>query len=534
MRSRRSATAAEQDRRAPDARAGRGAGSWPYLFSNIRVRLVLWYIAILALILILCSGAIYAAEQRALLAQVDSRLMTRLRQLAGAYDARSGRLVTTGDSDIAQGTEIALLLSPTGRLVQTLAAGRLSAVKTPWGEVLRTMSGVARSGTPSVVDQGLALTTFNGATKSGLEPGAATRAGLFRLTGMPLSARGRVVALLVGGVRSDVPQQMATLAGTLETIVPLALILSAAGGYWLADRALRPIAAITRTAQQISATDLSRRLNLRRRDEVGQLGATFDLMLERLDAAFARQRRFTADASHELRTPLAIVDLEATRALDRPRTVEEYRQAMATIQQETGHMTRLVDDLLTLARADSGEAALGRAEVDLAEVALDVVERLEPLARQSGMVLAIETLPEGWVQGDQGALTRMLTNVVENALKYGAGSATQARIRGGRRRHDGVDGVWLQVVDDGPGIAAEHLPHVCERFYRVDPARSRDRDMAAANSSRGSRPAGSGLGLAISRWIATAHHGSLTISSAPGRGVAVDIWLPTSHVHEAT
>ena len=330
-----------------------------------------------------------------------------------------------------------------------------------------------------------------------------------------------VRALLVVGVRSDVPRQMATLARTLATIVPLTLLLCAGGGYWLAARALRPIQAITRTAREIGATDLSKRLNLHGHDEMGQLAATVDHMLERLEAAFARQRQFTADASHELRTPLAIVDLEATRALARLRTPEEYRQAIAIMQQETGHMTRLIDDLLILARADSADAALQRTAVDLGEVVLDVTERLALLAQQSAMVLTIEALPEVSVWGDQGALSRMLTNIVAHALKYGAGRGRQVRLSGGLRRHDEVDGVWLQVADDGPGIATEHLSHLCERFYRVDHVRTH-----SLNTTGEARPTGSGLGLAISQRIISDHKGTLRIHSACDQGVVVDIWLP--------
>ncbi len=370
------------------------------------------------------------------------------------------------------------------------------------------------------------LTTSAGVTKDGRAPVTAAHAALFRLTGLPLLAVPRPRALLVGGVRSDVPRQMATLARTLDTIVPLTLILCAGGGYWLANRALRPIQAITRTAREIGATDLSKRLNLHGRDEVGQLAGTVDHMLERLEAAFARQRQFTADASHELRTPLAIVDLEAARALARPRTPLEYRQAIAIMQQETGHMTRLIDDLLILARADSADAALQRTAVDLGEVVLDVAERLALLAQQSAMALTIEALPEALVWGDQGSLSRMLTNIVENALKYGAGRGTQVYLSGGLRRHDEGVGVWLQVADDGPGIAAEHLPHLCERFYRVDHARTHSPDTTGEAPPIDARPTGSGLGLAISQWIVSDHGGTLRIHSACDQGVVVDIWLP--------
>jgi two-component system, OmpR family, sensor kinase len=494
------------------------------LFS-VRVRLTLWYVVILALVLVLFSGAIYAIEQQSLLSQIDGRLDARLQQLAGTYDVRSDRLTAAPDAATQRGDEIVLLLTPGGQVVQVQAAGRLSS-KAPWDRVVQTLRAAAQSRSPAVIEQGLLLAAPTGPTKDGRFPVTTSRAGLFRLTGQPLRSQHKIAALLVVGIRSDVPQQMAALARTLETVAPLILVLCAGGGYWLATRALRPVQTITRTAQQIGETDLSRRLNLQRRDELGQLGATFDRMLDRLEAAFTRQRQFTANASHELRTPLAIVNLEATRALAQPRTAAEYRRAITIMQQENGYMARLVNDLLTLARADSGHTAPQREEVDLGEVVLDVAERLAPLAQQRGLPLTIGPLAELLVWGDREELTHMLTNIVENALQYAAGIGTQVRIDAGCRRHDDVAGVWLRVADDGPGIAAEHLPHLCERFYRVDDARTHCYDAVHVDGPGNTQPSGSGLGLAITQCIVQAHHGDLRIRSEIGHGAIFEVWLP--------
>lgn len=190
---------------------------------------------------------------------------------------------------------------------------------------------------------------------------------------------------------------------------------------------------------------------------------------------------------------------------------------------------RLVDDLLTLARADGGGAMPPHTEEDLADLVLDVAEHLAPLARARGMTLAIEPLPELLVRGDRAALTRLLTNVVENGLKYGAGHGTRVRISGGQRRRDGVAGVWLRVADDGPGIAAEHLPHLGERFYREDAARSRR--AAPEGGAPDGRPGGTGLGLAIGRAIVQRHGGHLRIASELGHGTTVDMWFPAAGEH---
>jgi signal transduction histidine kinase len=304
--------------------------------------------------------------------------------------------------------------------------------------------------------------------------------------------------------------------------------VAALGGYWLATRALRPVRLITRAAEEIEETDLSRRLDVKSSDELGALAATFDRMLARLEAAFARQRQFTGDASHELRTPLSIVAAEAERALAAPRAPEEYRRALEVIQSENAYMGRLVGQLLTLARADAGQLGLRDEQLDLSDVALEVVERLAPLAHERGVVLRMGALPELCVRGDRTALSMALGNLVENAIKY-AGHGEQpeggyVRVETGATDRGGEQRVaWARVEDDGPGIAAEHMPHLFERFYRVDAARTRVDTKSGASESAAD---GSGLGLAIAHEIAVAHCGTIGVRSMPGGGTAFTLELP--------
>jgi signal transduction histidine kinase len=312
------------------------------------------------------------------------------------------------------------------------------------------------------------------------------------------------------------------------------LLFITIGGYWLASRAMRPVRLITRTAQEIGRTDLSRRFHLTRRDELGELASTFDEMLNRLEAVLNRQRQFTADASHELRTPLSILTLATNRALSQRSKPETYEQALATIaayrqefsliQAETDHMTRLVNDLLLLARADIEQTILTPVSVDMSEVVLEVVERFAPLARQRGIELVFGELPELRVRGDRLLLTLMVTNVIDNALKYTAGIGNRIQVEGSavRRGEQGWSRVWIE--DNGPGIAEEHQNHVFERFYRVDAARSplqRERKETQEETT-----SGSGLGLAIVEWIAQAHQGEIRLRSIVGHGSCFEIWLP--------
>ncbi|TMC96163.1 MAG: HAMP domain-containing histidine kinase, partial [Chloroflexi bacterium] len=341
-----------------------------------------------------------------------------------------------------------------------------------------------------------------------------------------LNQNARVATLLVGLPRphSTSLLEIWLFHGTL------ALLVAAIGGYWLAGKALRPVKMITRTANEISATDLRRRLHLQRRDEFGELAATFDHMLARLEAAFKRQAQFTADASHELRTPLTIIDLEINRALTQLEQPEAYRHVLEQIQAENEQMTATVNSLLLLARADTGQMTLDLQEVDLSDIALASVERLLPLARQSQVTLATGDLPEVLVRGDPQYLGQMMTNLIENGIKYSSGIGKRVYIElACEQERWGV----VRVQDDGPGISNDHLPYLFERFYRVDKARSRRQKGPALSSKPGyGEPSGSGLGLSIVQWIVQAHGGEIRVESKIGAGTLFEVRLPLLNMAE--
>ena len=248
-----------------------------------------------------------------------------------------------------------------------------------------------------------------------------------------------------------------------------ALVVALLGGYWLADRAMRPVHTITQAARTIGETDLSRRLNMQGKDELGELANTFDGMLGRLQAAFERQRQFVADASHELRTPLTIVNLETSRALASPRKPDDYQRALNVIRSENDFMTALVNDLLTLARMDAGQAVMEKLPVDLSDVVLETLERLTPLATRTGVRLEPGDLPEVRILGDRQHLVQMVSNLVDNGIKYAAGDHRRVFIETGKTGET----AWVRISDNGPGIAPEHLSHLFDRFYRIDLARTR-------------------------------------------------------------
>ncbi|MBI5840209.1 MAG: HAMP domain-containing protein [Chloroflexi bacterium] len=288
------------------------------------------------------------------------------------------------------------------------------------------------------------------------------------------------------------------------------LAVALGGGWWLADRAMRPVKTITQTARAIGETDLSRRLNLKTKDELGELANTFDAMLARLQAAFNRQRQFIADASHELRTPLTIVNLETSRALASKRTSQEYQRAMNVIQSENAFMTHLVNDLLILARIDSGQSAIQKEPLDLSDIALDAVERLSALAEKNNVTLETGELPEVTLNGDRQLLLQMVSNLIENGIKYTVGNERRVKVETGA----GVDSVWVRVSDNGAGIPSEHLPRLFDRFYQADKARTHDAEDVSS---------GSGLGLSIVQSIAHIHGGEVHVQSAPGEGTTFEV-----------
>lgn len=303
---------------------------------------------------------------------------------------------------------------------------------------------------------------------------------------------------------ADMAAQTWRIAGTTLGV----LVLGLGGGWFLSRRVLRPLDIMSATAAAISAENLSRRIEVEEGDsELGRLAAILNDTFARLENAFEQQVRFIADASHELRTPLAVVLSQTDLALARDRTGDEYRHALYACRRAGKRMQCLVESLLTLARIDSGEMRLRLRTLDLAALAKDSLDLLRPLAEQRNLRLEAHLNPVR-LEGDEDRLTQMLTNLLSNAMQYnrpGGLVAVAVRREGGE--------AFLEVRDTGIGIPAEDLPHLFERFYRVDKARSRDQG-------------GSGLGLAICKSIIEAHGGSIAIQSRPDVETVVTVRMP--------
>ena len=304
----------------------------------------------------------------------------------------------------------------------------------------------------------------------------------------------------------DAVAQFGRLMGVMAL---LGIVVAVLLGWLLARRALRPVAAITATAGAIAHSRVfSRRVSdRRRRDEVGQLATTFNTMLASLEGAYEAQQRFVAAASHELRTPLTVVqaNLELLQRRAPAMSPEEQSQSVAEAYAEAMRMSRLVADLLSLARADAG-APLRRLPVELDRVLLDVMSEVRHLAR--GQRLEIAEFEPVIVRGDPDRLKQLVLILIDNATKY---TPADGRVTVSLRRAG--SSVTIDVRDTGIGIAPGDLPRVFERFYRADPARSRD-------------VGGTGLGLSIARWIAEEHGGTIELVSVSGRGTTATVRLP--------
>lgn len=471
---------------------------------TIRVRLTLWYMgALAAILLVLCIGS-YILLSRTLRERTD-------RSLADMADAFAAVLLD-------EEAELPGVPAP------VVAAEAASEFRYAERRVfLYTLDGqlVVASEPPGARTTGAALTLPQLAA-SRVRAGLPDSVPRF----LTVAAGGHPVRFVLRPARLHVVPHVAVAAGSLAderilqrrlgvallTIIPAALLLAAAGGYVLARAALAPVAAMGRDAAAISAHNLHARLSLANRaDELGALGAVFNNLLDRLERAFSQQRRFMADASHELRTPLAIVRGEADVALSREdRDIPALRESLQLVAREGRRLSRIVDDLFTLARADAGQHPLLPSDFYLDELVAGCAYAYRSIAAARGVRLHCTASEEIPFRGDEELLRRMVLNLLDNAAKHtpSGGVVELVLDRAG-------DALRMRIRDSGSGVPAEARPHVFERFYRADPVRGRERDQ------------GAGLGLPIARWIAEAHGGSLELASTSAAGSEFVARLPS-------
>ena len=452
------------------------------LLNNLRVRLVLWTVALEAALLLIFAAILVAALQDTQKQEIDETLRLSAAQMNAVVDFRGSRFEIPPEDTAA--------LRSRGVLVWIL---------TPEGNVGATVGRAAEFALPDPVPLPGKMADMSLSTG---EP--------VRLFVSPLHEGSRALGTLVLGLSLQGEQVfMRQVLLSLTIALPVVLALSAAGGWFLANRALSPVGVVTATARQISAADLSQRIepNLPD-DEIGQLAHTFNGMLERLDHAFQRERQFTSDVSHELRTPLGMLKTQLSLARSRPREAAELLQMMADMEGDVDRMAGLVEQMLTLARVE--QRGLGDiTPIDVGVLLETVVDglRIEAQENEVRLLLEVPPLVNLQVQGDRERLQQVFTNLIENAIKY---TPPREVVTISANRH--WDRLAVSVADTGEGIAPQHLPHLFERFYRVDSDRAR---------SRG----GYGLGLAISQAIVQAHQGEIHVESQPGHGTTFTVIL---------
>ncbi len=312
-------------------------------------------------------------------------------------------------------------------------------------------------------------------------------------------------------------QSQSVLHGLLLTFalgLPLVVALAVAGGYVLMRRALAPVGEITRTAEQITSRNLSDRLPVvKTGDELEALSTALNRMISRIEHSFRHINRFSADASHELRTPLTVLRGELEAIAQRPELALDVRETIGSALEETERLSKIVESLLAISRLDAGEALMTRERFDLAELVAGTADQMRLLAEDKQIALKCNAPGRVEVEGDPHRLKQIVVNLVDNAIKY--------TCEGGKVEISAVavsDNAVLEVTDTGIGIPPESIPHVFERFYRVDKARSR-------------QMGGAGLGLSIVKSICAAHQGRVSVESSEGKGTRFTVELPLSNGH---
>ncbi len=453
----------------------------------IRARLTAWYTLFLAMILV-GLGAFVVIKLRS---DLNSTIDREVRSSAAAISQSYSQEGINGFDEAS-----AAALRRSGSAAQVLDAR---------GRVLASHGG-------DIAQDPMLTTSFQIGAIAGagklLDVSLGDDGLPFRVLAIPVNRRGTVNLVVVGESLQDVNEAVRKILVLLLIAAPIALAAAALAGWLLVRNALLPVDRMRKKAERIGIDQLHERLVAPNPgDEIGQLAATLNAMLDRLEAGVSARRRLVADASHELRTPLAAMRAELdVSIIDEQRTPAE-RAALISVREDVDRMSRTVDNLLTLALADEGRLELHRRPVELDQLVRTAVEPLLALASAKGIALHVRG-ESGTVDGDPERLGQALTNLVENAIKFTAAGG-EISVQTWREGHE----VGVTVADNGAGIPVAAREHVFDRFFRVDPSRSR-------------QSGGSGLGLAICYEVATSHGGRIWVQSEEGSGSAFSIALP--------
>lgn len=464
---------------------------------SLRFRLTVWYAGLLAALLALFGASVYFGLGRYLEWSLRESLTNQAEQIGETYLANVNQ---SGEEYVIEEINEHYAPEINSRYVRITRAD---------GSMLYA-SGVPEDRSFDPTGLPVLPATLN---QPSVREEHLPRGGELLISTLPFTARDGGRFLIETGAPYD--QIEAVLRGLLLTLalgLPAVVGVAIAGGYFVMRRALRPVDELTRSAERITSRNLGERLPVARTgDELERLSVSLNRMVARLDEAFTHVRRFTADASHELRTPLTVLHGELEAVAQAKQLDPEVREMIGSALEETERLAKIVESLLAISRLDAGEARMERARFDLAELAATTTDQMRLLAEDKNVALQTDAAQAVEVEGDRARLKQVVVNLLDNAIKY---TPENGSVRVGVSADDAR--AVLEVADTGAGIQREALPHIFERFYRADKARSR-------------QMGGTGLGLAIVKAIVAAHGGEVTVESAEGHGSRFRVELPLTN-----
>jgi len=458
----------------------------------IKWKLTLWYGGILALILVTFSSGVYIYFQNSLQKSIDTKIKSIAEVLASSMTETHNQSLF---GNFERYLENALGKKPKGKFIQIIDAS---------GKIGARLNDLEAEAVP------VSFVTLEKALKGEIvyETIETARPRLRMIT-MPILENKKIISIVqVGSSLEEFEDTMKRLLIIMIISIITSISVTIVVGYFMAKKTMKPVDQIRRAAVNISSNNLDERIDIKgRKDELGRLAETFNAMISRLKDSFQRINQFSIDVSHELKTPLTILKGETELALRKERTNEEYKRSMQSNLEEIDRMSRIIDDLLLLSKAETKDIGMNLEKVDLRDLLADVCMNMKLFGENKGVEIVVKELEDIRLVGDELKLRRMITNVVENAIKYGH--------RGGHvivssYKQNGF--ACVNVEDDGPGISPGDIKYIFDRFYRADRSRKRE--------------SGSGLGLSISKWIAEAHKGSIDVQSRPAAGSVFTIKLP--------
>lgn len=473
------------------------------IFSSTLIRLTSWYVGVLALILISFALITYFLFSSVIRSQIDSSLS----EIAGSFEKTvRGELADEEEQNNPDKILDAINEATVNDGFKNYKVFVFSADKK-----LLTSTKINKFETEiSNNNASDWFKNFNG--NSNIEVFAINDEA-FRVLFYPLQVGDKRFTLLIFHPLEEQEDLLEKIRFAFLITIPLALMFASFGGYFLARKSFKPIAEMNEKAEEITARNLHERLPVENEsDELGRLAVTFNRLLSRLNLSFEQQKRFMADASHELRTPVAIVRGEAEVSLTKDdRKSSEYRETIAIMQKEAERMSKIIEDLFTLSRADAGENPVQKKSVYLEDILEDIVKSFRSIAAKRDILLVLENKDEMPMLADEQLLQRLFSNLIDNAIKYTKTFVEiNATIQNGNYK--------IEISDDGNGIPAENQTHIFERFYRVDSARSRQKNLTTGS--------GAGLGLSISKWITEIHNGTIELTKSDAEGSVFTVKFP--------